>query len=109
MFTDASNHYFVEPVPVYLHNIHGEIHEKPHIVFRRSLEETKKSYSRVVGSNLWNGSLKKNPKGLNLYLEYFIIVQKIYGFSSTSITSRRSLSMRQRNLKEDNLRESHLP
>ena len=74
MFTDASNHYFVEPVPVYLHNIHGEIHEKPHIVFRRSLEETKKSYSRVVGSNLWNGSLKKNPKGLNLYLEYFIIV-----------------------------------
>ena len=70
MFTDASNHYFVEPVPVYLHNIHGEIHEKPHIVFRRSLEETKKSYSRVVGSNLWNGSLKKNPKGLNLYLEY---------------------------------------
>ena len=63
MFTDASNHYFVEPVPDYLHNIYGEIHQKPHIVFRRSLEETKRSYSKVVGSNMWNENLKKNPKG----------------------------------------------
>ena len=62
MFTDATNHYFVEPVPDYLHNVNGGIHEKPHIVFRRSLEETKRSYSGIVNNNLWSGN-QMNPKG----------------------------------------------
>jgi hypothetical protein len=39
MFTTDTHHYFVEPVPDYLHNAYGEIYEKPHIIYRRSLEE----------------------------------------------------------------------
>eukprot|EP00111_Clytia_hemisphaerica_P001731 TCONS_00004887-protein len=67
MFTDEKEHYFVEPVPHYLHHMHGEIHEKPHIVFRRSLEETSTKYSGMFGSLLKKRSTekpcgtKKNP------------------------------------------------
>lgn len=43
MFMVKDHDYFIEPVPDYLHNVHtvDTDYKKPHIIYRRSIEETK--------------------------------------------------------------------
>ena len=62
MFTTDTHHYFVEPVPDYLHNNYGEIYEKPHIVYRRSLEDIGSSFGvNHLKSSLLRRSSSEKP------------------------------------------------
>lgn len=62
MFTVKDHDYFIEPVPDYLHNIHivDSDFNKPHIIYRRSVEETKRLFETPSESfsRLWSRDIR---------------------------------------------------
>lgn len=78
MFTTDAHHYFIEPVPDYLHsgNAYEENYEKPHIVFRRSLRDHSEGdvwtgqTSDTLFQKLWNKESVGKQTTEGYYINY---------------------------------------